>query len=352
MNKKIKIFIICTVVVLISSCKNYHVSSKDLEQNAKGKVQGFVDKILDPTKDKITSSGSKVDEDEVAKKLQEEELMQGDDSNNSQLSPPPVLPASGQDNLPVLKAEQQIGGQEEGKKEEVKPEEEKVEDKKEEVKLVKLEEKKLKVEDKKEIDKKEKTKKEIERIEKKEKQKRQREERQKREREKEQRQEQEKKRLREEEEKKRREEEESQAKKQIESLISKIDKINKYICDIEHKTLVESKEIRDEITVPIYDDFTDDDNSIFSTWDFKDGTNSGLGKLLKDLRKTRSSLRTKLNEGNQENNGIKEPNLKENVKIDEIKSDLEKLKSELEKVKEYLKDKSNFETIKGYIYEE
>ncbi|OJH14361.1 Erp C family protein, partial (plasmid) [Borreliella bissettiae] len=111
MNKIMKIFTICAVFAMISSCKNYASGEdlKQIKQNAEGKIKGFLD-----IKDKIISNGPKIDE--VAKKLQEEELMQGDDPNNGVINPPSVLSASGQDNAPILKAEQQSGGQqEEGK---------------------------------------------------------------------------------------------------------------------------------------------------------------------------------------------------------------------------------------------
>ncbi|AEL70291.1 ErpG protein (plasmid) [Borreliella afzelii PKo] len=83
MNKKMKMFIICAVFALISSCKNYAIS-KDSEKNLKG----FLDK----------------------------ELMRGDDPNNSLFNPPPILPSSRHDNTLVLKAAQaQSGGQKEDK---------------------------------------------------------------------------------------------------------------------------------------------------------------------------------------------------------------------------------------------
>lgn len=90
MNKKM--FIICVVFALISSCKNY-ASSKDSEKNLKG----FLDK----------------------------ELMQGDDPNNSLFNPPPILPPSRHDSTPISKAVQaQSGGQKEVKKEDNKEKEE------------------------------------------------------------------------------------------------------------------------------------------------------------------------------------------------------------------------------------
>ncbi|WP_237670909.1 hypothetical protein [Borreliella burgdorferi] len=53
--------IICAVFALIISCKNF-ATGKDIKQNSEGKIKGFVNKILDPVKDKIASSGTKVDE--------------------------------------------------------------------------------------------------------------------------------------------------------------------------------------------------------------------------------------------------------------------------------------------------
>ncbi len=71
---------------------------------------------------------------------------------------------------------------------------------------------------------------------------------------------------------------------------------------------------------------------------------------MQKLRNTRGDLRAKLNEGNQRYIGVgNEPKLKENVKVLEIESDLDKLKSKLKEVKEYLKNKSNFEKIKENI---
>nr|WP_307880117.1 hypothetical protein [Borreliella burgdorferi] len=119
------------------------------------------------------------------------------------------------------------------------------------------------------------------------------------------------------------------------------------------KTSVGAKEVRDKITGPIYDDFTDGSSSIRTIWeDLEDEEDFGLGKLLKELSDTRGSLRTKLNVGNQPyiiDTRRSEPQLKENVSVSEIKSYLEELKSKLEKVKSYLEDSSKFEEIKGYI---
>ncbi|ACO38570.1 conserved hypothetical protein (plasmid) [Borreliella burgdorferi 29805] len=88
MNKKMKIFIICAVFALMISCKNY-ASGEDIKQNVKEKVEGFLDK----------------------------ELMQGDDPNNSLFNPPPTLPASSHDNMPVLKVAQAQDGSQQEKKE-------------------------------------------------------------------------------------------------------------------------------------------------------------------------------------------------------------------------------------------
>ncbi|WP_215821392.1 hypothetical protein [Borreliella bavariensis] len=74
MNKKMKMFIICAVFALISSCKNY-ASSKDLknlEQNVEGKVKGF----LEAKKEEL-SGGLKKFGGEVSSKV-EEELMPAD----------------------------------------------------------------------------------------------------------------------------------------------------------------------------------------------------------------------------------------------------------------------------------
>ncbi len=71
---------------------------------------------------------------------------------------------------------------------------------------------------------------------------------------------------------------------------------------------------------------------------------------MKELSDTRHNLRTKLNEGNKAYIVLeKEPNLKENVNVSDIQSDLEKLKSGLEEVKKYFENEDNFEEIKGYI---
>ncbi len=370
MNKKT--FIICAVFALISSCKNF-TTSKDLKQNPEGKIKGFLvnNNILDPTKDKIASSGSKVNE--VAKKLQEEELMQGDDPNNGVINPPSVLSESGQDNAPVStgKAEEQGGGQQEQKAKEAesKGEEEKVEGKKEkqDSEKGKVEEKKEKQENaegntkgKEVIEQQKKQQEETAKKAKAQKEKREREqkiqqkqeEQQRRAKEEEERQ----RRAKEEEERQRRakeEEEKRQVDAQIKRLTSKIDEINGDIDVIKDRVSVGAEEVRDKITGPVYDYFVDGENSIRKTWGGgdleEDDEDSDLGKLLKELSDTRDGLRTKLNEGNKPHTGDKEPKLKTSVDVSDIKGDLEKLKSYLEKVKGYLENKDNFEDIKGYI---
>lgn len=71
---------------------------------------------------------------------------------------------------------------------------------------------------------------------------------------------------------------------------------------------------------------------------------------MQKLSNTRYDLRAKLNGGNQKYIDLRnEPKLKENIRVVEIESVLDKLKSELKGVKEYLKNESNFEKIKENI---
>ncbi len=325
MNKKMKIFIICAVFVLISSCKidttgknatgkdatGKNTIGKDAEQNVKGKIQGFLEKILDPVKDKIASNGPIADE--LAKKLQEEEKVNNGEEENDKA---------------VFLGEESKEDEEENEQA-VNLEEKNAEEDK---KVVNLEEKELEVkketeedEDKEEI---EKQKQEVEKAQ-----------------ERKQRQE-EKKRKRQEQRKERR------AKNKIKKLADKIDEISWNIDGIESQTSVKPKAVIDKITGPVYDYFTDDNKkAIYKTWgDLEDEEGEGLGKLLKELSDTRDELRTKLNKDNKKYYAHEnEPPLKENVDVSEIKEDLEKVKSGLEKVKEYLKDNSKFEEIKGYI---
>ncbi|WP_210373112.1 MULTISPECIES: hypothetical protein [Borreliella] len=183
--------------------------------------------------------------------------------------------------------------------------------------------------------------------------KRKQEERQKQE---EERQKQEEERQKQEEERQKQEEEEKQAKDKIEILVKKIDEINRDIDAIKNQSsfvedvkreIVEATEVIDKITGPVYDHFTDGTDAIYIAWYDLD---TDLEELLQKLRNTRGDLRAKLNEGNQRYIGVgNEPKLKENVKVLEIESDLDKLKSKLKEVKEYLKNKSNFEKIKENI---
>ncbi|ACL34190.1 ErpM (plasmid) [Borreliella burgdorferi JD1] len=329
MNKKT--FIICAVFALIISCKNYAI--KDLEQKTKGQVNGFIDKISDSVKNKITSSGSKVDE--VAKKLQEEDMMQGDDPNNSVLNPPPALPASGHANTSVLavKVAEQNGGQqkEQAKESEAKVEEEKGKEKEEVEGKAKVEKEKREREaaEQQKRQQEEQQRKVKEEAEKKAKEEQEREEQQK-------------------------QEEEKKVKDKIKTLTDKIDEINTDVDDINSKTIVGAQEVIDEVTGPVYDDFVDGKNSIRTTWGDleEESEEEGLGKLLEELSNARDKLRNKLNEGNKPHTGVeKEPDLKENVNVSEISSELTELKSKLEEVKKYLEDKDNFETIKEYIDE-
>lgn len=357
MNKKMRMFIICIFFTLIISCKNYASSEdlKNLEQNVKGKVKGFLD-----TKERIVSDDPTVYE--IAEKLKEEELMQGDDPANIDL--PSILQTNNQDSTPALEAAQQItsGGQQ---KEEEKGKEEKEQAKAEKVK-VKEEQKVVEQKEEQAKAKAEQEKKEKEERERKEKEKQQQEQQKKRqEEEKKKQEEQEKakaeKERREKEERQRQEQEERQIKSKIETLTKKIDEINRDIDSIKYKSwfvedvkraTVRAQEVIDKVTGPIYDHFTDkSDAAIYYTWGLVDeDEDSELGDLLKKLSETRSNLRTKLNEGNQAATWNNTPSLKENVNVSEIESDLDSLKSELERVKEYLKNESNFEKIKEYVY--
>ncbi|ACO38246.1 Erp22 protein (plasmid) [Borreliella burgdorferi 29805] len=324
-----KAFIICAVFALIISCKNY-ATSKDLKQNPEGKIKGF----LDPTKDKITSIGPKVDE--VAKKLKQEEreLMQGDDPNGSGINPPPTLLENGNDNtlVPIAKSAEQSGDQKEEKSGKVEEKKEKQESKEEKVEEQNQEKKQKKeernVKEEKQKQEEERQKQQEEARAKAEKEKREREEKQK-------------------------QEEEKKVKGRIKTLTDKINEINRDIDGIKGQTSIGAEEVRDKITGPIYDDFTDSSSSIRTTWgDLEYEEDLELGRLLKELSEARDSLRTKLNVDNQPyiiDTRSTEPQLKDNVSVSEIKSDLDELKSKLEEVKEYLEDKDNFEEIKEYV---
>ncbi len=169
-----------------------------------------------------------------------------------------------------------------------------------------------------------------------------------------------------------REKREKEVKAKIEELTNKIDEINNGIDSIKHRRWfvedekrfkVKATEVRDKVTGPVFDYFTNDskgdtgegaqtEESIYYGWGLTDleEDEEELVKLLKELQDTRSSLRTKLNVGNQQKVVLQpDPELKESVKVSEIESDLEELKSKLEKVKNYLRDEAHFDTIKGYI---
>ncbi|MCD2386321.1 ErpC protein [Borreliella burgdorferi] len=344
-----KAFIICAVFALIISCKNY-ATSKDLKQNPEGKIKGF----LDPTKDKITSIGPKVDE--VAKKLKQEEreLMQGDDPNGSGINPPPTLLENGNDNtlVPIAKSAEQSGDQKEEKSGKVEEKKEKQESKEEKVEEQNQEKKQKKeernVKEEKQKQEEERQKQQEEARAKAEKQK-QEEERQKQQEEARAKAEKEKR----EREEKQKQEEEKKVKGRIKTLTDKINEINRDIDGIKGQTSIGAEEVRDKITGPIYDDFTDSSSSIRTTWgDLEYEEDLELGRLLKELSEARDSLRTKLNVDNQPyiiDTRSTEPQLKDNVSVSEIKSDLDELKSKLEEVKEYLEDKDNFEEIKEYV---
>ncbi|WP_418454806.1 hypothetical protein QIA25_05750 (plasmid) [Borreliella spielmanii] len=397
MNKKMRMFIIYIVFALIISCKNYSDSKqtierkvkqgiekgveigKEIKQGLEKQVKGFLDKeegvISD---DAIVHEIAKKLEEEVKEKKEnkqeqedKEELMQGDDPAN--IDQPSILQANNQDSTPALEAAQQItsGGQqkeeekgkeekEQAKAEKVKvKEEQKVVEQKEEQKVVEQKEEQAKA-------KAEQEKKEKEERERKDKEKQQQEQRKRQEEEKKKQEEQEKakaeKERKEKEERQRQEQEERQIKSKIETLTKKIDEINRDIDSIKYKSwfvedvkraTVRAQEVIDKVTGPIYDHFTDkSDAAIYYTWGLVDeDEDSELGDLLKKLSETRSNLRTKLNEGNQKPVfGRKEPELKENVNVSEIESDLDKLRSKLEEVKGYLKNESNFEKIKEYVY--
>ncbi len=367
-------FIICAIFSLIISCKNYADSKQTIKrkveqgleierknkQELKKQVKGFLD-----TKERIVSDDPTVYE--IAEKLKkeeelkgkkenkqeaEEELMQGDDPNSHS-------------NMPALKTTQDSVGQQKEKEEQAKAEEVKV--KEEKVEQAKAEEVKVKEEKVEQAKAKaEQEKKEKEERERKEKEKQQQEQRKRQEEEKKKQEEQEKakaeKERKEKEERQRQEQEERQIKSKIETLTKKIDEINRDIDSIKYKSwfvedvkraTVRAQEVIDKVTGPIYDHFTDkSDAAIYYTWGLVDeDEDSELGDLLKKLSETRSNLRTKLNEGNQKPVfGRKEPELKENVNVSEIESDLDKLRSKLEEVKGYLKNESNFEKIKEYVY--
>ncbi|WLN24652.1 hypothetical protein [Borreliella bavariensis] len=243
--------------------------------------------------------------------------------------------------------------QEERQKQEEERQKQEEERQKQEEERQKQEEERQKQEEERQKQEEERQKQEEERQKQEEERQKQEEERQKQE---EERQKQEEERQKQEEERQKQEEEEKQAKDKIEILVKKIDEINRDIDAIKNQSsfvedvkreIVEATEVIDKITGPVYDHFTDGTDAIYIAWYDLD---TDLEELLQKLRNTRGDLRAKLNEGNQRYIGVgNEPKLKENVKVLEIESDLDKLKSKLKEVKEYLKNKSNFEKIKENI---
>lgn len=338
MNGKMRMFIICVFFTLIISCK-YYASSEDLknlEQNVKGKVKGFLD-----TKERIVSDDPTVYE--IAEKLKEEEL-KGKKENKEKKEDSNKNDLKDNEDVKALKPE---------------PESIALEDKEPKVEIA---EKILKpelpempklpvaplvvkpvVKEKTEEDKakdreyEELKRKRIEQYQKQE------EERLKRKAEREKR-------------KKLRESSgtflERATKGKISTVTKQIDKIISDIYSInpgssfEERMVVSGKEVEDKVTGAIYDDITDNrsnGNSIYSEWsdDLEEG---GLKKLIDELEKARTALRSKIKEGKGDN----EKN-KNTVKISDIKEDLEKLKDFLRKLKEYLQSSDNKEEIQKLV---
>ncbi|XPC97876.1 hypothetical protein QIA20_05235 (plasmid) [Borreliella japonica] len=337
MNKNMRMFIVCVVFALISSCK-YYASSEDLknlEQNVEGKVKEFLN-----TKERIVSDNSTVYE--IAEKLKEEELKdkkenkenvnlenkeKKEDSNKNDLKdnedakvlkPEPITLENKDPKLEIaetLKPKLPVV---------VKPV---VKEKTEEEKAKDREDEELK-------------RKRIEQYQKEEKarleRKKQREER-----------------------RKLRESEsgesflEGATKNKILEIARKIDKITSDINSINPKSYFEErmevsgKEVEDKVTGAIYDDITNsysNGNSIYSEWSYDLEEESGLKILIDELEKARTELRSKIKEGNKNN----EKN-KNTVKISDIKEDLEKLKEFLRKLKEYLQSNANKEEIQKLV---
>ncbi|SCW44170.1 Erp protein C-terminus [Borreliella japonica] len=303
---KKKMVIICAVFAVIISCKNY-AGGEDLKQNLEEQVKEIKQGVEIERKIKqgiekqvegfLEKKEGIISDDEIAKKLKEEEELKEKKENKQEDEEELMRGDEPNSHIsePALKTTRGSGGQQK--------EEQQQEEKEEQAKAKAEQERKEKEE-----------------------------------------------------------QEEKQVKSKIKTLTKKIDEINRDIDSIKHKSWfvedekrleVKATEVRDKVTGPIYDHFTDDTNqAIYYTWGLDEEEDSELAKLLKKLGETRHSLRNKLNEGNKAyilDGKSKEPNLKENVKVDEIESDLGKLKSELEEVKNYLENESNFETIKEYV---
>ncbi|WP_418455013.1 hypothetical protein QIA25_06900 (plasmid) [Borreliella spielmanii] len=134
--------------------------------------------------------------------------------------------------------------------------------------------------------------------------------------------------------------------KQIDKIIGDINSINPGSV-FEERIEVSGKEVEDKVTGAIYDDITNgysNGNSIYSEWDDFLEEEGGLKKLIDELEKARTALRSKIKEGKGDN----EKN-KNTVKISDIKEDLEKLKDFLRKLKEYLQSSDNKEEIQKLV---
>ncbi|MGF7102145.1 hypothetical protein [Borreliella kurtenbachii] len=342
MNKIIKMLIICLVFVMISSCK-YYARGKDLKQNVKEQIRGFLD-----TKERIVSDDPTVYEiaeklkEEVVEKLKEEELKvkkenkeEKEDSNKNDLKDdkcdkvlkPELEPIALESKEPKLEIAEIL-----------KPELPEMPKLPVVVKLVvkeKTEEEKAKDREVAELKRKR-----IEQYQKEEKErlerKKQREERKK---------------LRESESSGKFLEGATKGKistvaKQIDKIISDINSINQQ-SSFEERMVVSGKEVEDKITGAIYDDITDNrsnGNSIYSEWgDFLE-EESGFKSLIDELEKARIELRGKIKEGKDNN----EKN-KNTVIISDIKVDLEKLKDFLKKLKEYLQSSDHKEKLQKVV---
>ncbi|WP_418905748.1 hypothetical protein [Borreliella japonica] len=341
MNKKMRMFIICVVFALISSCKHY-ASSEDLKEQAKGikkgvekKVNGFLDKV-----NKELMLGDDPTVDEIAEKLKEEELKdkkenkeKKEDSNKNDLKdnedakvlkPEPITLENKDPKLEIAETLKPKLPEIPKLPVVVKPvvkektEEEKAKEKREEDLKRRRIEQYRKDEEK--------------RLERK----KQREER-----------------------RKLRESESGESflegvtKNKILEITRKIDKITSDIDSISPKSYfgerieISGKEVEDKVTGAIYDDITDNrsnGNSIYSEWSYDLEEESGLKSLIDELEKARTELRSKIKEGNKNN----EKN-KNTVKISDIKEDLEKLKEFLRKLKEYLQSNANKEEIQKLV---
>ncbi|WP_215535928.1 hypothetical protein [Borreliella bavariensis] len=340
MNKKMRMFIICAVFALISSCK-YYASSEDLknqEQNVKGKVKGFLD-----TKERIVSDDPTVYE--IAEKLKEEEELEEEelkdkeekedfnkndlkDNEDAKVLKPEPKPIPLENKEPKVEIAEKI----------LKPELPEIPNLPVVVKPVvkeKTEEETAKDREAEELKRR--------RIEKYKKEEEERLERKK--------QREERKKLRE------LEANENFLEKITKSVIlavtKKIDKITGDIDSINQQSSFEEimevsgKEVEDKVTGAIYDDITNSyssGNSIYSEWSDYLEEESGFENLIDELEKARTELRGKIKEGNDNN----EKN-KNTVKISDIKEDLAKLKDSLRKLKEYLQSSANKEEIQKAV---